>query len=252
MFTLIILIYLYILEVQVSSTEEKACDPDADSPNSILCQNLDFSEIPVSNTPNSEKQEDITALIVVSTDAQLSEISKSENISSNSTNCTVEHQPPLDDSQTMEIFCSPQLIPSPSVQGTLTIDELPSGNVHKRGEIQTLTKMGEIKRDSAGSCKGICMCLDCVLFRTNAERSFEFSKRQLNEADEVVRGLVTEICSLRRVLEKFNGNRGSDCSQVYQVSLLVQFLIVYFLLLYSFSILYVFYHICKLPALGTN
>ncbi|KAF3337489.1 hypothetical protein FCM35_KLT18076 [Carex littledalei] len=121
----------------------------------------------------------------------------------------------------MEILCSPQLVTSlSSVQGTLTIDELAGGNVHKRGDIGASTKMGEIKRDHTGGCKGICMCLDCVLFRTNAERSFEFSKRQLNEADEVVRGLVTEICSLRRVLEKFNGNRCSDCSQVYQDELI--------------------------------
>jgi hypothetical protein len=202
-------------EVQVSSTGEQLFAPNVDSPNSILSENLEFTETPVSNTLNLEKPEDIT-------------------------NPPVEPQPPSDDSiQAMEVLCGPQLVPAVSVQENLTIDELANGNVNKRGKIILSTMTGEIKRDNTGGCKGICMCLDCVLFRTHAERSFEFSKQQLNEAEEIIRSLVTEICSLRYIVEKSTGNRCSDSSQVYQVSC-VNFCSSIFLLFYGISILFGF------------
>jgi hypothetical protein len=203
---------------------------NVDSPNSILSENLDFAEIPA-NALNLGRSEDVATPILISTMAQCSEIPTAENIQSNSTNPPVKPQPPSDDSiEAMEVLCSPLLVPAVSVQETLTIDELASGNVNNRGKDILSTMTGEIKRDNTGSCKGICTCLDCVQFRIHAERSFEFSKKQLNETNEIIRSLVMEICSLRHILEKSIGHRCSDCSQVFQVSQFLQTSIVFLFL----------------------
>ncbi|XP_020110786.1 uncharacterized protein LOC109725822 isoform X2 [Ananas comosus] len=62
-------------------------------------------------------------------------------------------------------------------------------------------KRGILKRHTRG-CKGACMCLDCVSFRIHADRAFEFSRKQMQEADETIAGLVKELASLRNLVEK--------------------------------------------------
>lgn len=62
-------------------------------------------------------------------------------------------------------------------------------------------KRGILKRHTRG-CKGTCMCLDCVSFRIHADRAFEFSRKQMQEADETIAGLVKELASLRNLVEK--------------------------------------------------
>ena len=57
-----------------------------------------------------------------------------------------------------------------------------------------------LKKQSRG-CKGICMCLDCITFRVHAERAYEFSRRQMSDADEVVERLLKELSHLRNLME---------------------------------------------------
>ncbi|VVA98541.1 unnamed protein product [Arabis nemorensis] len=61
---------------------------------------------------------------------------------------------------------------------------------------------GILKRSIRG-CRGICSCLNCSLFRLNAERAFEFSRNQLQDTEEMVLDLVGEISLLRDMLEKY-------------------------------------------------
>lgn len=61
-------------------------------------------------------------------------------------------------------------------------------------------RKGILKRQSR-QCKGICMCLDCVSFRIHAERAYEFSRRQLSDADKVVERLMNELSCLRDLME---------------------------------------------------
>ncbi|WOL01398.1 hypothetical protein Cni_G10114 [Canna indica] len=62
-------------------------------------------------------------------------------------------------------------------------------------------RKGILKKHSKG-CKGICMCLDCVSFRIHADRAFEFSRKQMEEADEIILGLINEVAGLRKLVEK--------------------------------------------------
>jgi hypothetical protein len=62
-------------------------------------------------------------------------------------------------------------------------------------------KKGILKRNTRG-CKGICMCLDCCTFRLHADRAFEFSRKQMKEADDIITNLLKEVASLRSLLEK--------------------------------------------------
>jgi hypothetical protein len=62
-------------------------------------------------------------------------------------------------------------------------------------------KKGILKRSTRG-CKGICMCLDCCTFRLHADRAFEFSRKQMKEADDIIGNLLKEVVSLRSLLEK--------------------------------------------------
>ncbi|KAK1435331.1 hypothetical protein QVD17_01092 [Tagetes erecta] len=61
-------------------------------------------------------------------------------------------------------------------------------------------KNGILKRTPRG-CRGICNCLNCTSFRLHAERSFEFSKNQLLDAEEVALELINDLSCLRNVLE---------------------------------------------------
>lgn len=62
-------------------------------------------------------------------------------------------------------------------------------------------KKGILKRNTRG-CKGLCMCLDCCTFRLRADRAFEFSRKQMKEADDIIGNLLKEVASLRSLLEK--------------------------------------------------
>ncbi|KAF0901168.1 hypothetical protein E2562_038182 [Oryza meyeriana var. granulata] len=62
-------------------------------------------------------------------------------------------------------------------------------------------KKGILKRQTRG-CKGICMCLDCSTFRLHADRAFEFSRKQMQEADDIIDNLLKEVSSLRNLMEK--------------------------------------------------
>ncbi|KAG2587573.1 uncharacterized protein LOC120676469 isoform X2 [Panicum virgatum] len=62
-------------------------------------------------------------------------------------------------------------------------------------------KKGILKRHPRG-CKGICMCLDCSTFRLHADRAFEFSRKQMQEADDIISNLLKEVANLRSLVEK--------------------------------------------------
>ncbi|XP_040379777.1 uncharacterized protein LOC102712593 isoform X2 [Oryza brachyantha] len=68
-------------------------------------------------------------------------------------------------------------------------------------------KKGILKRNTRG-CKGICMCLDCSTFRLRADRAFEFSRKQMQEADDIIDNLLKEVSSLRNLMEKSAGQFG--------------------------------------------
>ncbi|GMI64354.1 hypothetical protein HRI_000104700 [Hibiscus trionum] len=62
-------------------------------------------------------------------------------------------------------------------------------------------KKGILKRNPPG-CRGNCSCLNCSSFRLHAERAFEFSRNQMQDAEEVALDLIRELSFLRNVLEK--------------------------------------------------
>jgi hypothetical protein len=66
-------------------------------------------------------------------------------------------------------------------------------------------KKGILKRHTSWGCKGICMCLDCSVFRLRADRAFEFSRKQMQEADDVIGNLLEEVAILRSLAEKPSG-----------------------------------------------
>ncbi|CAO2180524.1 unnamed protein product [Urochloa humidicola] len=76
-------------------------------------------------------------------------------------------------------------------------------SVEKRGlsPKKLSPKKGILKRNTRG-CKGICMCLDCSMFRLRADRAFEFSKKQMQEADDIICNLLKEVASLRSLVGK--------------------------------------------------
>ncbi|KAM3346902.1 hypothetical protein ACQJBY_021094 [Aegilops geniculata] len=67
-------------------------------------------------------------------------------------------------------------------------------------------KKGILKRHTMG-CRGICMCLDCSVFRLRADRAFEFSRKQMQEADDIIVNLLEEVASLRSLAEKSSGQQ---------------------------------------------
>ncbi|AQK89731.1 uncharacterized protein [Zea mays] len=72
-------------------------------------------------------------------------------------------------------------------------------------------KKGILKRNTRG-CKGICMCLDCCTFRLHADRAFEFSRKQMKEADDIITNLLKEVASLRSLLEKPAGQESTQAA----------------------------------------
>ncbi|MFS7916379.1 hypothetical protein Hanom_Chr02g00176421 [Helianthus anomalus] len=70
-------------------------------------------------------------------------------------------------------------------------------NPETQGEI---IRIGILKRTPRG-CRGICNCLNCTSFRLHAERSFEFSKNQMHDAEEVALELINDLSYIRNILE---------------------------------------------------
>ncbi|GMH08053.1 hypothetical protein Nepgr_009893 [Nepenthes gracilis] len=60
---------------------------------------------------------------------------------------------------------------------------------------------GILKRNPRG-CRGLCSCLHCASFRLHAERAFEFSRNQFQDAEELALSLMTELSCLRNMLQK--------------------------------------------------
>lgn len=60
---------------------------------------------------------------------------------------------------------------------------------------------GILKRTPRG-CRGTCNCLNCTSFRLHAERSFEFSRNQMHDAEEVALELIKDLAYLRNIIEK--------------------------------------------------
>lgn len=61
------------------------------------------------------------------------------------------------------------------------------------------TMKGVLKRNPRG-CRGLCDCLNCASFRLHAERSFEFSKHQMQDAEQVALELIKELSDIRKLL----------------------------------------------------
>ncbi|XP_019179996.1 PREDICTED: uncharacterized protein LOC109175196 [Ipomoea nil] len=62
------------------------------------------------------------------------------------------------------------------------------------------TMKGVLRRNPRG-CRGRCDCLNCTSFRLHAERAFEFSKHQMQDAEEVALELIKELSDIRKFLE---------------------------------------------------
>ncbi|KAI7751948.1 hypothetical protein M8C21_008270, partial [Ambrosia artemisiifolia] len=77
-------------------------------------------------------------------------------------------------------------------------------------------KNGILKRTPRG-CRGICNCLNCTSFRLHAERSFEFSKNQMHDAEEVALELINDLTCLRNLLETNNYSNSFDNDKEKQV-----------------------------------
>ncbi|RWW38658.1 hypothetical protein BHE74_00056098, partial [Ensete ventricosum] len=193
------------------------------------CETFGFVESPINVSPNkSSSNEDLHDLEV--TTSNLCNQSGLEFEEIKSEDCL--HDPILES----RLLCNPS-ISSPAVHEFLSEEEL-SGNVLARpslpskaefsgnmigsasdvkgkslartslsGSIHALEKhalaprKGILKKHTR-SCKGICMCLDCVTFRIHANYAFDFSRKQMNDADEIIFGLVKEMAGLRNLVEK--------------------------------------------------
>ena len=81
----------------------------------------------------------------------------------------------------------------------------------------TAHKKGILKRNPRG-CRGLCTCLNCASFRLHAERAFEFSRNQMQDAEEVALDLIKELSYLRNMLERsvdgFNDHSVVKANQV--------------------------------------
>ncbi|GAB2267213.1 hypothetical protein Dimus_002197 [Dionaea muscipula] len=67
---------------------------------------------------------------------------------------------------------------------------------------------GILKRNPRG-CRGLCNCLDCTAFRLHAERAYEFSRNQLEAAEELALHLMKKLSELRNILGNSVGNAES-------------------------------------------
>ena len=98
---------------------------------------------------------------------------------------------------------------------------------HSSAEVETIVSSGVpaaslakgiLKRNPRG-CRGICNCLNCASFRLNAGKSFEFSRNQMLDAEELVLNMTKELSNLRVMLEKcVNGVNNPAILPVDQVT----------------------------------
>lgn len=80
------------------------------------------------------------------------------------------------------------------------------------------TMKGVLKRNPRG-CRGRCDCLSCTSFRLHAERAFEFSKHQMQDAEEVALELMKELSDIRKLLENSASIKNFAASEPIQVKI---------------------------------
>ncbi|CAL9114919.1 unnamed protein product [Musa acuminata var. zebrina] len=212
------------LSVDQHLVESSRCSVTVES-----CETLGFVESPINMSPNkSSSNGDLHDLEV--TTSNLCNQSGMEFEEIKSEDCL--HDPILES----KLLCNPS-ISSPAVRESLSEEELagnvlaqpflpskaefscnmigPLSNVRGKslprtsllGSIHSLERhalaprKGILKKHTR-SCKGICMCLDCVTFRIHANYAFDFSRKQMKDADEIILGLVKELAGLRNLVEK--------------------------------------------------
>ncbi|KAD5508882.1 hypothetical protein E3N88_16585 [Mikania micrantha] len=117
----------------------------------------------------------------------------------------LEQSPPKIDLKCVEEASSKAITPcieqSCSEDHQITVKESPHQQLLQIHETHGEDiKSGILKRTPRG-CRGICNCLNCTSFRLHAERSFEFSKNQMHDAEEVALGLINDLTCLRNILE---------------------------------------------------
>lgn len=87
-----------------------------------------------------------------------------------------------------------------------------SSGIHEVGP-----RKGILKRNPRG-CRGLCSCLNCASFRLHAERAFEFSRNQMQDAEEVALDLMKELSNLRKILELSAGSATNPSMNLNEVS----------------------------------
>ncbi|KAG6479224.1 uncharacterized protein LOC122018724 [Zingiber officinale] len=92
---------------------------------------------------------------------------------------------------------------------------LPWGFPHSLERHELAPRKGIMKKHTRG-CKGICLCLDCVSFRIHSDRAFDFSRKQMEQADEIILGLIKELTGLRNLVERSVGAGTSVLLQLNQ------------------------------------
>lgn len=80
-------------------------------------------------------------------------------------------------------------------------------------------RKGILRRNPRG-CRGLCKCLNCASFHLHAERAFEFSRNQMQDAEEVASELMNELAYLRNILNESAVN--PSVVQVHQVRTLYE------------------------------
>nr|GMD63118.1 uncharacterized protein LOC109175196 [Ipomoea batatas] len=93
---------------------------------------------------------------------------------------------------------------------TVTINKEPSEvQASNHSVTQTEGTMKGVLRRNPRGCRGRCDCLNCTSFRLHAERAFEFSKHQMQDAEEVALELIKELSDIRKVLENAASNKNN-------------------------------------------
>lgn len=121
----------------------------------------------------------------------------------------LEQESPIKDSKCVEETTSNlQIVPSidtsdnqKSVNESTHESLLQIAPLNSPGIVTDNSRNGILKRTPRG-CRGICNCLNCTSFRLHAERSFEFSRNQMHDAEEVALELINDLTSLRNILER--------------------------------------------------
>ncbi|KAI3523590.1 hypothetical protein L1887_01826 [Cichorium endivia] len=121
----------------------------------------------------------------------------------------LEQESPIKDSKCVEETTSNlQIVPSidtsdnqKSVNESTHESLLQIAPLNSPGILLDNSRNGILKRTPRG-CRGICNCLNCTSFRLHAERSFEFSRNQMHDAEEVALELINDLNSLRNILER--------------------------------------------------